>query len=253
MPRYKERFLDWLPGAVPWQLLAPLALPLGRELRTRWHNWFESARMIETAFAFIHNNQIPGDYLEFGVYEGRTFTAAWEAAQRYGRPAMRLHAFDSWKGLPPLKPEDEHGHFHEGQFSCDRATFERRLRSRKVDMSRISIHDGYFQDTLSRQGGLRALGISQAAVVWVDCDLYASARQVLSVLEDVLVNGTVLVFDDWYCYAGRMDRGEQRACSEWLAANPHLRLVEYQKFHWAGVSFLVQVDDASRPGWSRPE
>jgi hypothetical protein len=253
MPRYKERSLDWLSEAAPWQFLAPLALPVGHQLGARWHHWFESARMIETAFAFIHNKQIPGDYLEFGVHRGRTFAAAWEAARRDGRSGMRFHAFDSWEGLPSLSPEDEHGRFHEGQFACDRATFERRLRKRKVDPPRVAIRDGFFEQTLSRPGGLRALGIAQASLTWIDCDLYTSARQVLSVLGDVVVNGTVLVFDAWYCYAGRADGGEQRACSEWLAAHAYLRLVAYQKFHWAGASFLVHLDEAPRPDVSRSE
>jgi hypothetical protein len=38
---------------------------------------------------------------------------------------------------------------------------------------------------------------------------------------------------------GRPDRGEQRACAEWLAANPDISLVPYRDFHWAGRSFLV--------------
>jgi hypothetical protein len=236
------RLLEWFPRVVPWKLLAPLTLPIGRQLKTKWHFWYESARMIETAFGFAFNNGVRGDYLEFGVYQGRTFIDAWEAARRYQMREMRFHAFDSFAGLPEPEQHDLGGGFWGGQFHCDRAKFEASLRRRKVDLSRVSIHEGMFDETLSGPDSLRKLGVERASVVWIDCDLYASTVPVLRALSDVVDDGTVLIFDDWYCFNGRPDRGEQRACSEWLDAHPRIRLVEYQKFHWAGASFIVNLD-----------
>jgi hypothetical protein len=222
--------------------MAPLTLPVGWQLKTRWHTRYEYARMIETAFGFIQNNRVAGDYLEFGVYCGRTFTEAWHASRRYALADMRFHAFDSFDGLPEPEDADRGGSFHRGQFRCDRATFERTLARQRVERSRIAIHPGLFETTLAERGSLKTLGVAKAAIAWIDCDLYASTVPVLRALTDVLVNGSVLVFDDWYCFHGRPDRGEQRACSEWLSANPHIRLVEYQKFHWAGASFIVNLE-----------
>ena len=236
-----DRVFEWFPRVVPWKLLAPLTLPVGRQLKTKWHFWYENARMIETAFGFAFNNRVAGDYLEFGVYQGCTFTDAWDAARRYGMSDMRFHAFDSFQGLPEPDGKDRDGGFSGGQFHCEREKFEAILRRRKVDMSRVSIHEGMFDETLATPGSLRSAGIGQASVVWIDCDLYASTVPVLRALGDVLVDGTILVFDDWYCFNGRPDRGEQRACAEWLAANPGIRLVEYQKFHWGGASFIVNL------------
>ncbi len=236
-----DRVLEWFPRVVPWKLLAPLTLPIGRQLKTKWHFWYESARMIETAFGFAFNNGVSGDYLEFGVYQGRTFTDAWEASCRYTMSDMRFHAFDSFEGLPEPGREDEGGGFSGGQFRCERDKFEATLRRRKVDFSRVSVHEGMFNRTLAEPGSLQSLGIRKASVVWIDCDLYASTVPVLRALTDVVVDGTILVFDDWFCFNGRPDRGEQRACGEWLNDNPHIRLVEYQKFHWAGASFIVNI------------
>jgi hypothetical protein len=50
----------------------------------------------------------------------------------------------------------------------------------------------------------------------------------------------VLAFYDWYCFRGARDKGESLACTEWLERNPHLSLVQWLPFHWAGQSFLVQ-------------
>ena len=241
MSMIQDRVLEWFPRVVPWKLLAPLTLTVGRQLKTRWHFRYESARMLETAFGFAFNNRVPGDYLEFGVYEGRTFTDAWEAARRYGMSDMHFHAFDSFEGLPEPGPDDAGGAFSGGQFRCEREKFDATLRRRKVDLSRVSIHEGMFDRTLAEPGSLQSFGIRKASVVWIDCDLYASTVPVLRALTDVLVDGTILVFDDWFCFNGRPDRGEQRACAEWLDDNPRVRLVEYQKFHWGGESFIVNI------------
>ena len=34
----------------------------------------------------------------------------------------------------------------------------------------------------------------------VDCDLYQSTVPVLAFLADLLQDGTVVLFDDWYCF-----------------------------------------------------
>jgi hypothetical protein len=220
--------------------MTPLTLPIGWQLKTKWNFWFESARMIETAFGFIHNNGVKGDYLEFGVFNGRTFVEAWYAAQRYSNMEMRFHAFDSFEGLPSISREDSAGEFRRGQFRCDREAFERNLGANHIDMARVSITEGSFESTLHPQNHGRT-AIDNAAIVWIDCDLYASTVPVLNYLTNILVDGSVLIFDDWYCFKGKPDHGEQRACSEWLRDNPRIRLIEYQKFHWAGISFIVDV------------
>lgn len=37
----------------------------------------------------------------------------------------------------------------------------------------------------------------------------------LEFVTDLLVDGTILIFDDWFLFRGRSDRGEQRAFAEW--------------------------------------
>jgi hypothetical protein len=198
----------------------------------------ESARMLELAFSYVLGERIEGDYAEFGVYEGAAFVAAWHAARRRGLQRRRFHAFDSFAGLPEIGGVDLSGAFRKGEFHAPRKRFEENLRRGGVELSRVTVTEGMFAETLT-PARRAELGLEKVAVALVDCDLYASAVPVLEFLTHLLVDGAVLIFDDWYCFKGRPDRGEQRACAEWLAANPDLRLVEYQKFHWAGLSFLV--------------
>jgi hypothetical protein len=198
----------------------------------------EQARLFEIVFEYLQSERIPGDYAEFGVFQGATFSAAWHAARRRRLTKMRFHAFDSFCGLPEIAPEDADGAFRKGEFASERRAFERHLRWHGVDFARVTVTEGMFQETLTpdRRGELR---LEQIAIAYVDCDLYASAVPVLDFVSDLLVDGAVLIFDDWYCFRGRPDRGEQRACAEWLAAHPDLHLIPYHQFHWAGFSFLV--------------
>ncbi len=194
--------------------------------------------MIDWAIAFAHFGKVEGDYLEFGVFRGETMINAWHAARRHGRD-MDFYAFDSFTGLPDpsLTSADTGGEFVEGEFCCDRATFEKNIRNAGVNPSRVTIVEGFYEETLGQKAG--SFGLRRAAIVWVDCDLYSSTIHVLEFVTDLLVDGSILIFDDWHCFHSRPDKGEQRACKEWLERNAHIRLVPYRDFHWAGASFIV--------------
>lgn len=204
----------------------------------------EQRGMLAKAFGVVTWGNVEGDYLEFGVFRGENFLTAWDIARRHGQNTMRFHAFDSFDGLPDpkLSSVDSGGEFVKGQFSSDRSVFEQNLRRAKVDTTRVTITEGFY-DTSLRDTKPQELGLSSAAIVWVDCDLYSSTVDVLDFITDLLRDGSVLIFDDWYCFHSRPDRGEQRACAEWLERNPSITLVPYRDFHWGGQSFVVNRDE----------
>ncbi len=203
--------------------------------------------MLNTAFDYVSYGNVPGHYLEFGVLEGGTFARAWRASVHNRLSDMRFFAYDSFAGLPELSAVDAGGEFEEGQLAVSRRVFEEELERAGVDRSRVTIIEGFFDSSLDR-ATQPAMGLDTAAVVWIDCDLYVSTVPVLEYITDLLVDGSVLVFDDWYCYHARPDRGEQRACSEWLGRNPDISLVPYRDFHWAGKSFIVNRGGSVAPG-----
>jgi hypothetical protein len=212
-----------------------VSMPVNYQIKSKDNVIYESARMIDMAFAFCMNNKIRGDYAEFGVFTGRTTVEAYRASCRFGFTDMRFLLFDSFQGLPTISGKDVGGPFVEGEFSCSREEFTRNLQSFGVNLSRCEIAEGFYDETLTAPD----LPERNIAVAWIDCDLYESTVPVLNFLTDRLVNGAVLIFDDWYCFDGGEQRGEQLACAEWLVAHPEIKLVEYQNFHWAGKSFIV--------------
>lgn len=200
-------------------------------------------QMVRTAIEFARSNQVPGDYLEFGVFKGATFAAAHHFAQQRELPEMRFYAFDSFQGLPESKGLDRYeegdAQFSQGQFGFARDDFLDNLRARRVDLDKVELVEGWFEQTLTAETRAR-LPIQRAAVIWVDCDLYESTVPVLEFVTDYVQDGTVMVFDDWFCFRGDPDRGEQRALREWLEKHPDIQAMPFHVVSWHGMSFILR-------------
>lgn len=198
-------------------------------------NLFGSAEILYRSFAYLMNNQINGHYAEFGVYKGGTTLEAISASKVFGQEKMNFHIFDSFEGLPELRASDLDRIFVAGEFSNDLNSFKTNLEKEKVDMSRIIIHPGFYESTLS------SLNLDvKFSFVLIDCDLYSSTVPVLDFISNKLMQGSIIAFDDWYCYDSPA-KGERRAVQEWLVRKPNIQLLDYHNFHWAGKSFIVNL------------
>ena len=194
------------------------------------------------AFEFIDHHGIEGDYLEFGVWKGRSFARAYNIWKHLFKAKgrledMRFFAFDSFQGLPETSESPE---FKKGQYYSTEKSFKENIAVQGVDLSRTVTVPGWFNDTLNAETKDR-ISLKKAAVVFIDCDLYESAKTVLSFLTDLVQDGTILIFDDWFAFKGHPDKGEQRAVSEWLKENQKIKLVEWQNVNWRGKAFIVNI------------
>lgn len=196
---------------------------------------------IEQLTEYLIGASISGDYLEFGVFQGTTFIHAYKYISPHLKD-MKFIAFDSFEGLPPPRGIDAangySSHFYENQFSCSEEDFIRNLGLNGVDMKKVKTVRGWFNETLSPEK-IKEYGIDKIAAAWIDCDLYESAVPVLKFMTNHLTVGSVIVFDDWRCFRNHPDFGEQRACREWLEANPSIKLQELFSFGWHGIAFTV--------------
>ena len=190
--------------------------------------------------AYAASCGIPGDYLEFGVYAGDSFTAAYHFAAANHLATMRFYAFDSFEGMPATMEHDrgasrEH---REGGYACDRERFGQILLANGVDPRRVEILEGWYDDILTADLKDK-LPIDVAAVISADCCLYQSTRCVLDFVDGYVQDGTIIIFGDWFSFKGSPDRGQRRAFSEWLAARPDVTATEFHKFGWHGTSFIL--------------
>lgn len=204
---------------------------------------FGRAHMADLAARFIAGNRVDGAYLEFGVWRGSTFAQFYHTLRRH-RLRLPMYAFDSFEGLPEPAGVDavEGGGepFRAGQFQCSALDFVAELRGRWVPESAYTIVAGFYEDTL-RPELYDKLGLERAALVWVDCVLYESARTVLSFIRPLLQNGTVLMFNDFYRFKGHPGLGERKALGEVLAREPGLLVTDYAKFGSAGQAYIVSM------------
>lgn len=235
-----SKFLSFIPARLRRSLLDPAH----RYSSDFWKleglfSYDEKERVLKNVVEYVMYSELEGDYLEFGVFEGGTLASVFHLSQAHGLEQMKFYAFDSFSGLPEVKGVDAAGFkpFAEGQFTCDVDKFKRSIQKKKVDLDKVHIVPGWYDETLNEQTK-QSLPLKKAAIIYIDCDLYESTVPVLNFIESYLQVGTVLLFDDWFCFRGDPERGEQRAMYEWLARTD-IKLCEYQKYTWQSNSFLV--------------
>lgn len=199
--------------------------------------------ILKHAMDYAAHSKLSGDYLEFGVWKGRSFSRAYNIWKHLffnkgELKSMRFYAFDSFEGLPEIKNKDASGEFSTGQYLCTEEDFKKNVVKTGVDLNRVEIVKGWFNEVLNEETK-KKLPLKHAVIVFIDCDLYESTVPVLDFITDYLIDGSVLIFDDWFCFKGSPEKGEQKAFYEWLKKNPKFKAVEYHKFNWRGNSFII--------------
>lgn len=137
-----------------------------------------------------------GLILEFGVAGGKTINIIANAAGN-----REVHGFDSFEGLP----EDWIGHLEtKGSFSTNGIL--------PIVRSNVTLHEGWFSETILK---FKEQHTDTIAFLHIDCDLYQSTREVLWSLDDRLVEGTIIEFDEYFNYPN-WQQHEYRAWQEFV-------------------------------------
>ena len=136
------------------------------------------------AFAVQSYFQTRGDFLEFGLFRGDGLLRAHQyiasVIHHYGEERaghlrdMRLVGFDSFEGMPSPSEEDAAPFMPEGHYACSREDVEARLKKGGLDMRRVELVEGFYEQSLSMETK-QALGLRRASIIHIDCDFYESA------------------------------------------------------------------------------
>jgi hypothetical protein len=193
-----------------------------------------------------HNQPVDGYYMEFGCHGGRTIRLAWDAFHvLYDRTYI---GFDSFRGLPPMDPDDQMPIWRPGALATSEPEFRRHALAHGIPPDRLRTVNGWFAETLTPELEDELLP-TRAAVIYVDCDLYASTVPVLRFARPFLQRGTVLVFDDWFCFHGDPDRGQRRAFREFRQQHPEIAVEEFVRT--SEVQSFVVIDPGIASALSR--
>ena len=137
----------------------------------------------------------------------------------------------------PETNEKEDGYFKKGTFSTSEKEFKRILRSRtRNSFDRINIIKGFYSESFTEEL-LRKL--PKAGIVHIDVDLYSSTKEVLRFIKPLLVVGTILLFDDWYCFPPGTNLGERKALNEFLNENKNFEVEAWKSYSTFGKSFFI--------------
>ena len=239
-------------GEVRSELTRLLATtPPSRDLTTECLIFPDAARAdkfyrdaIQTCMDFVVYSGIDGDIFEFGVLAGWT-------ARRFAETMLEMnylcdiHLYDSFEGLPRVKNEID-----QKSYDVVRGVWKEEMKlpdaweveigmtidehvaqslSRVISRSRINMRRGYFNETLKTRIE------TKAALVHLDCDLYESTAEVLNALhrDHVLMDGTMLMFDDWNCNRANPAFGQRRAFAEFLKTHE----ATYSASHYLNYGF----------------
>jgi len=192
---------------------------------------------------YLSRNQIEGDYLEFGVWEGMSFDLSLRSAAKFfprkSDRSPRFFAFDSFQGLPKPDLLKDGAAFQQGEYRAALECFQSNIRKAAQGFE-VQVVAGFYEQSLT-EAVLSRFNLTKAAFVNVDCDLYDSTLHTLRFVTPLLRTGSVVFFDDWFFSGGDMTRGEAGACAQWLKENPNLKLVDYGIVGIMGQLFIVNV------------
>lgn len=223
-----------------------------RYYRHSKHRVLETELIPEQEFkSFLHDairrlSKSPsGDYLEFGVFNGRSLASTYEALNELNLNHMRLFGFDSFDGLPLNADEEDAGIWRPGQFKCDIHLTRKSLSERGIDWKRVFLIKGWFEDTLTNETR-QQYGIEKASIIMVDCDMYSSAVKALKFCQPPIQDEAIIIFDDWF--AAGLDTknlGEKRAFTEFLDAYPDFEAAEIGSYNDNSLGFHIRRRQAA--------
>ena len=139
-----------------------------------------------------------GLILEFGVEKGASLRHLAALTPRI------VHGFDSFAGLPA----DWSG------TKESKGAFDLQGRLPKHPAN-AKLHVGWFDATLPK---FLATTPEPAALIHIDCDIYASTVTIFEALKTRIQPGTVIVFDEYFNYPGWQNH-EYKAFQEFIAAS----------------------------------
>lgn len=209
-----------------------------RNQRRRQNDKFEFFRR---AFDFVTDNEIRGDYLEFGCHRARTFRMATNEAMCHQINEMRFYAFDSFCGMPP-NPDGGAvlDRWSVGNLATSEAEFLSLVAHPALEQSRVKTIAGYYSESLNKKTHSKLLEDNVcASIVCIDCDLYESAESVFEFLNDFLQEGTIIYLDDFFAgYKGNPLRGVAGAFREFTERCSVWGFTEYLAVGAFGKSFI---------------
>ncbi|NBP00443.1 MAG: hypothetical protein EBU90_10030 [Proteobacteria bacterium] len=145
-----------------------------------------------------------GDIIEIGCWRGGSSLVIAGASKIY-KPESNVYLCDTFKGIVLAGPNDNH--HKDGDFSnTSKEHVYNLLVSNQI--TKFNLIEGIFPLETSEQ-----VSTSMISLVHIDVDVYESYKLILNWVQDKLVPGAILIFDD---YSGAGCLGARKAVDEFF-------------------------------------
>jgi len=141
-------------------------------------------------------DQIPGDFIETGVWRGGACIFMRGILSAFCDPHRRVFVADSFAGLPPPHPEysADAGDLHHTykQLVVSRKEVEDNFRRYRLLDDRVIFLEGWFKNTLP------TAPIERLSLLRLDGDMYESTMDALNALYHKVSSGGFVIVDDYF-------------------------------------------------------
>jgi O-methyltransferase len=184
-----------------------------------------------------------GYYMEFGIMNGECAVSAYRQLRGI---VTDIYGFDTFSGHPSQSEADKRAavyapYFFEGNYASVGKEVVNRymLGATMLEPDRLHLYEGKFSESLPKFDKSQLAEKGFPVCIFVDCDLYSSARDVFEFITDIVQTGTWLLVDDYWCYRGDPKAGVRRALDEWVRDNGRVGISLYDNFNAYSRAYIV--------------
>tara|TARA_B100002052_G_C15871951_1_gene595134 strand:- start:594 stop:1235 length:642 start_codon:yes stop_codon:yes gene_type:complete len=135
----------------------------------------------------IKLDSIQGDYIEFGIFKGKSLYHSVKTAKKINAEKnITFWGLDSFEGFPV----ENHEFYKAKNFKASKSKVKNSFNKYK----NVKIIDGYFEDTLSSD---ELQNIENISFAFIDCDIYESAQVAFKFIKSKMTKGGFIMIDDF--------------------------------------------------------
>lgn len=135
----------------------------------------------------IKLDKIDGDYIEFGIFKGKALLHSVKTYRKLfkGNKEINFYGLDSFEGFP----EENHNFYNKENFAVSYEKVKK-IFNKFVE---VKIYKGFFSEVLKND----EFKNNEFSFVFIDCDIYESAKDIFDYIDGKMSTGAFLMIDDF--------------------------------------------------------
>jgi len=189
--------------------------------------------LVEKAVLMVEERDVPGDFIEAGVWRGGVIVLMRALLDVYGIRDRKIFAADSFAGIPKnVRVEGDPVDRWNDRWIAPLGEVRQNIERFGLLDDRIRFIPGFFADSLKRLAG------EKFALVRLDSDSYDSVEISLEYLYPLVPRGGIVIIDDWHLVG----------CKQAVEAFRSKHGIDDAIVEHDGNSYWVKSQDYGEPG-----